>query len=75
MIDIEDKILEAIKELTKWESRKERVNARVLKGDADKSEIDRINEQIEHYKSLLQDMKKEISSTDLSRTIARSGSQ
>ena len=75
MIDIEDKILEAIKELTKWESRKERVNARVLKGDADKSEIDRINEQIEHYKSLLQDMKKEISATDLSRTIARSGSQ
>tara|TARA_B100001123_G_scaffold404753_1_gene494463 strand:- start:75 stop:302 length:228 start_codon:yes stop_codon:yes gene_type:complete len=75
MIDIEDKILEAIKELTKWESRKERVNARVLKGDADKSEIDRINEQIEHYKALLQDMKKEISATDLSRTIARSGSQ
>ena len=75
MKDIEDKILVALKELTKWESRKERVNARVLKGDADKSEIDRINEQIEHYKALLQDMKKEISATDLSRTIARSGSQ
>ena len=75
MKDIEDKILVALKELTKWESRKERVKARVLKDDADKTEIDRINEQIEHYKSLLQDMKKEISSTDLSRTIARSGSQ
>ena len=35
--------------------------------------MERINEQILHYKNLLSDMKKKMNSTDISRTIARSG--
>tara|TARA_B110000263_G_scaffold181705_1_gene159277 strand:- start:276 stop:503 length:228 start_codon:yes stop_codon:yes gene_type:complete len=75
MEDIEDKILEALKELERWQNRKIKVKERLEKNDADISELDRINEQIIHYEGLLQDMKKKISSTDVSRTIFRSGNQ
>ena len=75
MDDIEDRILEALKELERWQNRKVKVKERLEKDDADISELDRINEQITHYEGLLQDMKKKISSTDVSRTIFRSGNQ
>jgi len=75
MEDIEDKILEALKELERWQNRKIKVKERLEKDDADISELDRINEQITHYEGLLQDMKKKISSTDVSRTIFRSSNQ
>ena len=75
MKDIEDKILEALKELERWQNRKIKVKERLEKDDADISELDRINEQITHYEGLLQDMKKKISSTDVSRTIFRSSNQ
>ena len=73
MKSIEKKIVEVLDELEKWESRKEKVKNRYDKGDADKTELQRINEQVTHYKSLLSDMKKKMNSTDISRTIARSG--
>ena len=73
MDDIEDRILEALKELERWQNRKVKVKERLERDDADISELDRINEQITHYEGLLQDMKKKISSTDVSRTIFRSG--
>tara|TARA_B100001113_G_scaffold179217_1_gene146767 strand:- start:203 stop:427 length:225 start_codon:yes stop_codon:yes gene_type:complete len=72
MKSVEDKIIEVLNELEKWENRREKVNERYSKGDADKTEIERINEQISHYKNLLSDMKKKMNSTDISRTIARS---
>ena len=72
MKSVEDKIIEVLNELEKWESRKEKVKERYDRGDADRTEIERINEQISHYKNLLSDMKKKMSSTDISRTIARS---
>ena len=75
MEDIEDKILEALKELERWQSRKIKVKERLERDDADISELDRINEQITHYEGLLQDMKKKISSTDVSRTLFRSSNQ
>ena len=75
MEDIEDKILEALKELERWQNRKIKVKERLEKNDADISELDRINEQITHYEGLLQDMKKKMSSTDVSRTIFRSSNQ
>tara|TARA_B100000809_G_scaffold47582_1_gene42246 strand:+ start:654 stop:881 length:228 start_codon:yes stop_codon:yes gene_type:complete len=75
MEDIEDKILEALKELERWQNRKIKVKERLERNDADISELSRINEQITHYKGLLQDMKKKMSSTDVSRTIIRSGNQ
>ncbi|MDP7188218.1 MAG: hypothetical protein QGG99_05205 [Candidatus Poseidoniia archaeon] len=75
MEDIEDKILEALKELERWQNRKIKVKERLEKDDADISELDRINEQITHYEGLLQDMKKKMSSTDVSRTIFRSSNQ
>ena len=75
MEGIEEKILEAVKELERWQNRKVKVQERLEKDDADVSELDRINEQISHYESLLQDMKKKISSTDVSRTLFRSGNQ
>jgi len=75
MDDIEDRILEALKELERWQNRKVKVKERLEREDADISELDRINEQITHYEGLLQDMKKKISSTDVSRTIFRSGNQ
>jgi len=75
MDDIEDRILEALKELERWQNRKVKVKERLERDDADISELDRINEQITHYEGLLQDMKKKISSTDVSRTIFRSGNQ
>ena len=75
MEGIEEKILEAVKELERWQNRKIKVQERLEKDDADISEIDRIDEQISHYESLLQDMKKKISSTDVSRTLFRSGNQ
>ena len=75
MQEVEDKIMEALKELERWESRKEIVKIRLEKDSADPSEMERIEEQISHYQSLLQDMKRKMSSTDVSRTIARSGNQ
>jgi len=75
MEGIEEKILEAVKELERWQNRKIKVQERLEKDDADISELDRINEQIAHYESLLQDMKKKISSTDVSRTLFRSSNQ
>tara|TARA_B100000586_G_scaffold253432_1_gene214109 strand:+ start:424 stop:651 length:228 start_codon:yes stop_codon:yes gene_type:complete len=75
MDDIEDKILEALKELERWQNRKIKVKKRLEKDNADISELDRINEQITHYEGLLQDMKKKMSSTDVSRTIFRSSNQ
>ena len=75
MQEIEDKIMEALKELERWESRKDKVKLRLENGAADPSEMERIEEQISHYQSLLQDMKRKMSSTDVSRTIARSGNQ
>ena len=75
MPEVEDKILEALNELERWEKRREKVRTRLEKGDADESELDRIEEQIIHYQKLLQDMKKKLSSADVSRTIARSGNQ
>ena len=75
MEDIEDKILVALQELERWQNRKIKVKERLERDDADISELDRINEQIAHYEGLLQDMKKKMSSTDVSRTIFRSGNQ
>tara|TARA_Y100000590_G_scaffold372474_1_gene435561 strand:- start:12 stop:239 length:228 start_codon:yes stop_codon:yes gene_type:complete len=75
MQEVEDKIMEALKELERWESRKEKVKIRLENDSADPSEMERIDEQISHYQGLLQDMKKKMSSTDVSRTIARSGNQ
>ena len=72
MKSVEDKIIEVLNELEKWKSRKEKVRVRYERGDADKTEMERINEQISHYKNLLSDMKKKMNSTDISRTIARS---
>jgi|TARA_B100000953_G_scaffold4779_1_gene4274 Tfp pilus assembly protein PilO len=75
MDDIEDKILEALKELERWQNREIKVKKRLERDDADISELDRIKEQITHYEGLLQDMKKKMSSTDVSRTILRSSNQ
>ena len=75
MEGIEEKILEALKELERWENRKIKIKERLERDDADISELDRINEQISHYEGLLQDMKKKISSTDVSRTLFRSSNQ
>ncbi|HJM17054.1 MAG TPA: hypothetical protein QGI59_00935 [Candidatus Poseidoniia archaeon] len=75
MEGIEEKILEALKELERWENRKIKVMERLERDDADISELERIDEQISHYKGLLQDMKKQISSTDVSRTLFRSSNQ
>ena len=75
MEDIEDKILVALQELERWQNRKIKVKERLERDDADISELDRIDEQIAHYEGLLQDMKKKMSSTDVSRTIIRSSNQ
>ena len=75
MQEIEDKIMEALKELERWEARKDKVKLRLENDSADPSEMERIEEQISHYQNLLQDMKRKMSSTDVSRTIARSGNQ
>ena len=75
MLDIEDKILEALKELERWENRREKVKLRIKNNEGDASELERIEEQINYYQKLLSEMKKKISSTDLSRTIARAGNQ
>ena len=75
MEGIEDKILEALKELERWENRKIKIKERLERDDADISELERINDQISHYEGLLQDMKKKISSTDVSRTLFRSSNQ
>ena len=64
-----------MKELERWQNRKIKVKERLENDDADESEIERINEQIAHYEGLLQDMKKKISSTDVSRTLFRSSNQ
>jgi len=71
MEGIEEKILEALKELERWENRKIKVKERLEKDDADISELERIDEQISHYEGLLKDMKKKMSSTDVSRTLFR----
>ena len=70
MKSVEDKIIEVLNELEKWESRKEKVKERYDRGDADRTEIERINEQISHYKNLLSDMKRKMNSTDISRTVS-----
>ena len=75
MEGIEEKILEALKELERWQNRKIKVKERLDNDDADESELERIDEQISHYEGLLQDMKKKISSTDVSRTLFRSSNQ
>ena len=75
MDEIEDKILEALKELERWQNRKVKVKERLERDDADVSELERIEEQISHYEGLLHDMKKKMSSTDVSRTLFRSGNQ
>jgi len=75
MKDVEDKILEALRELERWEARKLKVKERLEREEADPSEIERINEQIKHYQNLLKDMKAKMSSTDVIRTIIRSGNQ
>jgi hypothetical protein len=75
MVEVEDKIMEALRELERWENRRKKVKTRLENDDADESELDRIEEQIIHYQKLLQDMKKKLSSADVSRTIARSGNQ
>ncbi len=75
MTEVEDKILEALRELERWQGRRTKVRFRLENDDADESELDRIEEQILHYQKLLQDMKKKLSSADVSRTIARSGNQ
>ena len=75
MEEIEDKILEALKELERWQNRKVKVKERLERDDADVSELERIEEQIFHYEGLLHDMKKKMSSTDVSRTLFRSGNQ
>ncbi len=75
MEGIEEKILEALKELERWENRKIKVKERLEKDDADISELERIDEQISHYEGLLKDMKKKMSSTDVSRTLFRSSNQ
>ena len=41
MEEIEDKILQALKELERWESRKVKVKERLEKGEADISELER----------------------------------
>ena len=73
MKSVEEKIIEVLDELVKWENRKEKVKERYDRGDADRTELERINEQVTHYKNLLSDMKKKMNSTDISRTIARTG--
>ena len=75
MEGIEEKILEAVKELERWQNHRLKVQERLEKDDADISALDRIDEHISHYESLLQDMKKKISSTDVSRTVFRSSNQ
>ena len=75
MAEVEDKIMEALRELERWESRRAKVRVRLENDDADESELETIEDQIIHYQKLLQDMKKKLSSADVSRTIARSGNQ
>ena len=75
MPEIEDKVMEAIKELERWKGRRKKVKVRLDNDNADKSELERIDEQIVHYQKLLQDMKRKLSSVDVSRTIARAGNQ
>ena len=75
MEEIEDKILEALKELERWENRKVKGEERLEKDEADGSEMERINEQINHYQNLLQDMKRKMASTDVARTLFRSSNQ
>ena len=70
----EARILQAVAELEKWESRRERVRQRIERGEGDASELERIEEQVAHYERLLADMKREsLGSSDVSRTIARTG--
>tara|TARA_Y100001970_G_scaffold294191_1_gene448243 strand:+ start:3533 stop:3757 length:225 start_codon:yes stop_codon:yes gene_type:complete len=68
---IEEKIIEVLDELEKWEIRKKKVEERYSNGNADISELERIKEQINHYQNLLSDMKKKMNSTDISRIISR----
>ena len=74
-LDMEEvRILQAVAELEKWESRRERVRQRIEEGEGDASEMERVEEQITHYERLLADMKREsLGGSDISRTIARTG--
>ena len=70
----EARILQAVAELEKWESRRERVRQRIEQGEGDASEMERVEAQITHYERLLADMKREsLGGSDISRTIARTG--
>ena len=74
-LDMEEaRILQAVAELEKWESRRKRVRQRIEQGEGDASEMERVEEQITHYERLLADMKREsLGGSDISRTIARTG--
>ena len=66
--------LQAVAELEKWESRRERVRQRIEQGEGDASEMERVEEQITPYERLLADMKREsLGGSYISRTIARTG--
>ena len=52
MAEVEDKIMEALRELERWKNRREKVRIRLENDDADESELDRIKEQIIHYQKL-----------------------
>ena len=58
-------ILLAIKELESWRSRKEKILNELATLSHDektekKKELEKINEQIEYYETLIKDMKKEV---------------
>ncbi|MDI6917678.1 MAG: hypothetical protein QMC80_07785 [Thermoplasmatales archaeon] len=58
-------ILLAIKELENWRNRKEKIKDELKKLSDDektekKKELEKINEQIAYYESLIRDMKKEV---------------
>jgi len=60
-----EEILLAIKELENWRNRKEKISNELmtLSGDEKnekKKELEKINEQIAYYESLIKDMKKEV---------------
>lgn len=60
-----EEILLAIKELESWRDRKERITGELEKLSGDeknekKKELEKINEQIAYYESLIKDMKKEV---------------
>ena len=60
-----EEILLAIKELESWKERKEKILDELMTLSDDektekKKELEKINEQIAYYESLIKDMKKEV---------------